>query len=483
MKMYKQAIQPSRLMESVYQSPPRKRAADYPDFVSLAVDTLFPEISENIYCYGNDYSAIRESTYRTLLDVNMDMIKPDHRVHLLSSEHGFSILGGRPYVEMLGTIKDIIKERTGCENVYLGVGAYRGFRESEEMIDFFQLDKLFDEKIFEFGPYDEGVPIETDVGTLYGIKKAYKADWIIHSYYDDPREMYFHRFLGRSFKAFIMSYARLETRSAYHFSYKNRSSNFLPVAIYKSAFVQERYAFSCMMRTSPAGILTIDADNDLFNLDKRITKSQLENFGKIQQLFESIDECIAVIDGGRWGFYMHAAGVVFGVYMFSKCSGRDILDLNTPSALMMIDEVPYEERVNIASNMLSNGINPSLKAVVINQQWAGIPFLNLFAKPLFVVGQDQMDYLKLDRANPLFREFGNLNLIKTTRDFGTAMKKAYKTARTDKVLIFDGSFGHINLSPSLADELVEKAPIVRKRVEEELLPLWLSQRGIAPGNK
>jgi len=268
--------------------------------VSLAVGSLFPEISENIYCYGDDYSAIRQSTYQTLENIDMDMIKPDHRVHLLASEHGFSILGGRPYCEMLGAIRDVIRERTGCENIYLGVAGYRGFRESEEVIEAFQLDELFDGKLFEFGPYDKGVAIETEVGTLYGIKKAYDADWIVHSYYDDPREMYFHRFLGRSFKAFIMSYARLESRSAYHYSYKNRSCNFLPVAIYRSPFVQERYTFSCMMRMSPAGILTIDADNDLFALDRRITRGQLERFGKIQQLFESIDACIAVIDGGRW---------------------------------------------------------------------------------------------------------------------------------------------------------------------------------------
>ena len=476
--MYKQAMHPKPLMESVYQSPLRRRAASYPGFVSLAVESLFPEISESIYCYGDDYSAIRQSTYKTLESVNMDKIRSHHRVHLLSSEHGFSILGGWPYREMLGAIKDVIKERTGCENIYLGVGAYRGFRESEEMVKFFHLDTLFDGKIFEFGPYDKGVAIETEVGTLYGIKKAYDADWIVHSYYDDPREMYFHRFLGRSFKAFIMSYARLESRSVFHYSYKNRSSNFLPVAIYKSDFIQQRYAFSCMMRMSPAGVLTIDADNDLFNLDRRITKGQLERFGKMQQLFESINECIAVIDGGRWGYYMHAGGVVFGVYMFSNCSGRSMLDLNSPSPFKMIDEVPLEERTNLAGNMLHGGINPAIKAIVINQQWAGIPFLTLFTKPLFVVGKDQMDYLKLDRANPLFKDFGNIGLIKVAPDFEGAIKKAYKKARTDKVLIFDGSFGHINLSPSLADELVAKAPKVKKKVEEDLLPLWLSQRGL-----
>lgn len=476
--MYEQAIQPRLLMESVYQSPPRRRAAAHPGFVSLAVGSLFPEIAENIYCYGEDYSAIRRSTLQTLENIDMDMIKPHHRVHLLASEHGFSILGGEPYREMLAAIREVIEERTGCENVYLGVAAYRGFRETEEVIAAFGLDELFEGKLFDFGPYDEGVAIETEVGTLYGVKKAYDADWIVHSYYDDPREMYFHRFLGRSFKAFIMSYARLESRSAYHYSYKNRSCNFLPVAIFRSPFVQERYAFSCIMRMSPAGILTIDADNDLFALDRRITRGQLERYGKIQQLFEAIDECIAVIDGGRWGYYVHAGGVTFGVYMFSNCSGRSILDLDSASALMMIDEVPLEQRANLATGMLSEGINPALKAVVINQQWAGIPFLNLFSKPIYIVGKDQLEYLKLDRANPLFKDLGNLGLIKAAPDFEAAMKKVYRTARTDKVLIFDGSFGHFNLSPSLADEMVEKAPAVSMKVEDELLPVWLSQRGL-----
>ncbi len=466
-------------MESVYQSPPRRRAAAHPGFVSLAVSSLFPEMAEVIYCYGEDYSAVRRAALEALENVDMGMIRPGHRVHLLASEHGFSILGGMPYREMLGAIREVIREKTGCEDIYLGVASYRGFRETEEVIGAFRLGELFEGKLFDFGPYDEGVAIETEVGTLYGIKKAYEADWIVHSYYDDPREMYFHRFLGRSFKAFIMSYARLESRSAYHYSYKNRSCNFLPVAVYRSPFVRERYAFSCIMRMSPAGILAIDADNDLFALDRRITAGQLERFGKMQQLYESIDECIAVIDGGRWGYYVHAGGVTFGVFMFSNCSGRSILDLDIPSALMMIDEVPYEKRADLAGGMLSQGINPALKAVVINQQWGGIPFLNLFSKPIYIVGRDQMDYLSLDRANPMFKDMGNIGLIRALPDFEAAMKKARRTARTDKVLIFEGSFGHINLSPSLADELVAKAPGVQRKVEEDLLPKWLSQRGLA----
>ena len=75
--MYEQAIQPRPLMGSVYQSPPRKRAAAYPGFVSLAVSSLFPEMSETIYCYGEDYSAIRRSTFRATWC-------PPHRFHSLA---------------------------------------------------------------------------------------------------------------------------------------------------------------------------------------------------------------------------------------------------------------------------------------------------------------------------------------------------------------------------------------------------------------
>jgi len=476
--MYQPAVVPLPFMESVYQPPLRKRAAEHPGFVSLPVRDLFPEFPEAIYCYGEDFSAIRQHTLRALEKVDMGMIEPGHRVHLLASEHGFSIFGGWPYREMLGAIRDAIRERTGCRDVRLGVAAYRGFRESREVIEAFRLEELFEGKVFGFGPYDDGVAIETEVGTLFGVKKAYDADRFVHSYYDDPREMYFHRFLARSFKAFAMSYARLETRSAYHYSFKNRSSNFLPVAIFKSPFVQERYAFSCIMRTSPTGIMAIDADNDLFALDRRVTRGHLERFGKMQKLLESIEACVAIIDGGRWGYYVHAGGVTFGVLMFSNCEGHDIMDLDSPSALMMIDEVPYEEREDLATRMLRTGINPALKAVVLNQQWAGIPFLNLFSKPIFVVGRDQMEYLRLDRANPLFKAMGDLGVIRVADDFQAAMRKARRAARTDKALIFDGSFGHLNLSPSLADELVQKAPGVRKRVEEELLPRWLRQRNL-----
>ncbi len=56
------------------------------------------------------------------------------------------------------------------------------------------------------------------------------------------------------------------------------------------------------------------------------------------------------------------------------------------------------------------------------------------------------------------------------------MEFAYKIAKTHNVLVFDGVFGGLNVSKSLAKFLFEKAPEVSKRVEEELLPKWLKQR-------
>jgi hypothetical protein len=60
------------------------------------------------------------------------------------------------------------------------------------------------------------------------------------------------------------------------------------------------------------------------------------------------------------------------------------------------------------------------------------------------------------------------------------MDIAYDIGKTDKVIIFDGNFGLINCSPSMARFLTEKAPEVSRKVDEELLPMWLKQRGINP---
>lgn len=461
--MHNATIKPPPLMESVYGPKPKTRAMRLPNMVSVAVSDLFPDITNPIYAYNDDLSIIYTATEKTLSSIDMSMIKPEDTVKVLSSEHGFSIIGGEPYVRMLEAIKDGIRARTGCKNIRLMVGAYKGFREADEVIDFYDLKPRFDGNVRGYGPYDKDIPIKTEIGTLYGIKKLFNGDWFIHSYYDDPREMYFHRMIDRAYKSFVMSYARLETRSVYHMNFGNRSSNFLARAIFNSPQIQEKYAFSCMMRTSPKGILTIDADRDLNALNNRITESHLKSFGKVMRLFNEIDECIAVLDGGRWGYYIHAGGVIFGVLMSVEI---DPFDLSNPKGLPGFKKNPKGE-------LKAAPINPAIKAIVMNQAWPGINYNGLENTPIFIAGEDHAALWKADHCNPLIA-----NTAEVVSDLETAMERAFEASQTDKVIIFDGNFGHINCSPSMAALLKEKAPAVSKEVDEKLLPMWIEQRGL-----
>ena len=461
--MYNPAVNPPELMESVYGPKARERAVNVMDMVSVSVGELFPDITDRIYNHGDDLSLIEKSADEALASVDMTMIKPEHTVKILSSEHGYSIMGGEVYVRMLQAIKDNIKARTGCEDVRLMVGAYKGFRESDEFIAHYDLKRRFDGKVYGYGPFDKDVPIETEIGTVYGIKKLFDGEWFVHAYYDDPREIYYNRQIQRAFKPFGMSYARFETRSIYHMNFGNRSSNFLPMAIFDSPFIQQRYAFSCVLRHSPAGILCVDADRDLTAIDKRITVSHLKKYGKMMRLFNAIDECIAVVDGGRWGFYIHAGGVIFGTFMHAH---DDLFDLTNPKVLGGFKKNEKGELVPML-------INEAIKVIVLNQAWPGINYLGLDHTPIIIAGEDHAALWKADHCNPLIAE-----VAQTAPDLQKAVDMAYDIHKTDKIIIFDGNFGHINCSPSMARLLMGKAPEVSRNVDEVLLPMWLEQRGI-----
>ena len=457
--MIRPAIQPPQIMESKYGPKLRKRVASLPGMVSLGTRELFPEIAPAIYLHNDgELSVIRKATEDALARVNMDMIRPGHTVNILCSEHGFSILGGEPYVEMLKTIKDVVQQRTGSE-IRLRMAIYRGFQEANEIRDQFKLDDYFGE-VVGAGPWDKGIAIETEIGTLYCIAKLFDASWFIHAYYDDPREIYFHRLINRAYKAFTMNYARVETRSAFHSTFMSRGASIIPRAIFDSPFIQERHAFSCFLRSSPAGITSIDADNDLCQIDRRITVSHLKTFGKMVRLLAELDAFIAVWDGGRWGYYLHSGGVCFGVVMNAA---TDAFDLTQPVAL------------SGSSKYIMKPIS-AIKALVINQAWPGIAITDLpeFA-PTIVVGKDQGDLWLLDSANPGFMDYAVMaETLETAIDF------AMKVAKTDKILVFDGSFGYLTTSPSLAEDMLKRASEVSRRVEEEYLPKWLRQRGIDP---
>jgi hypothetical protein len=259
-----------------------------------------------------------------------------------------------------------------------------------------------------------------------------------------------------------MAYARLETRGLYH-SFPTRSGNFLPKIIFDSPFVQRRYAFTCLLRSSPAGITGIDADRDIYAIDKRITVDHLRDYGRMQELFAEIDECIAVVDGGRWMYYIPTAGMCFCELLYA---GRDHFDLSNPLTAAGFD---------LRDPDMTAVLNRAVKALVVNQAWRGVPFAGVsMVVPTILVGQDLADLFARDAANP-----GLMDLVVTAETLDAAMLFATRLAQTDKIIVYDGSFGHINLSPSLGEFLIQNAPEAARKVDERV-PTWLMQRGIDP---
>lgn len=61
-----------------------------------------------------------------------------------------------------------------------------------------------------------------------------------------------------------------------------------------------------------------------------------------------------------------------------------------------------------------------------------------------------------------------------------AVAFARKFADTDNILIFDGAVGGFNVSQPLAESMQRMAPQVSRQVDQELMAMWLKQRGIEP---
>jgi hypothetical protein len=438
---------------------------------SVLLKELFPDLPEVIYPGEGGVAAVRKATEEALQKIDMSKIKPEHSVNILASHHGFTLLGGEPYAEMLKTIKDVIEARTGCKDIRLRAGVGLRFRETEEYIKRYGLDKHFDGKAIGVAPIDQGIPIETEIGTLYGIRKIYDADWIVHAHNSDVREVHFHRQVDRAVKPFGMSYARIETRSTYHQNLGPRAANFTARAIFDSPFVQKKFAFASFLTVAPNGIIGVDADSDLYALNDRVTQIGCRYYGKMMTLFGEIDECIAALDFPCPVVYVFSAGVIYANFAGAN---TDLYDLDMPlPAYTWYTEAFYGK----AGRPLLEDIppvNPAIKMCVHNYAWTGYPSA-FFSEhiPTVVVGQEQADLFNRDPQNLTYMK--HAVVAETTE---AAMEFAYKTTGTRKVIIFDGAMGGINVSEPMAELLLKKAPAVSERVENELLPKWLRQRGV-----
>jgi hypothetical protein len=193
-----------------------------------------------------------------------------------------------------------------------------------------------------------------------------------------------------------------------------------------------------------------------------------KSYGKIRELFAEIRDCIAVLDATGEPRYMIGGGMTFGNLTEAELDLFD-LDVLPVSLGFGLYERP-------AGAPKAKSVNPAIRALVVNHMWLGVPQLELATHiPTIAVGEDMA---RLLRDDPMNRDFSRYTVTAETLE--TAMAFARKIARSDNVIVFDGSFGTLTLSPSLAEHLVARAPEVSRRVDEELMPKWLRQRGLDP---
>ena len=467
-------IQPIPPKQSQYGIDPsfvKMRAAELPGITSVLLKDLFPDLPDIIFPGENGLTKVREAAVSALSAVDMSMIKPEHSVNILASHHGFTLMGGEPYAELLKAIKDMIEKRTGCRDIRLRAGVGMRFRETEEYIRRYGLDTYFNGKAIGIAPVDQGIAIETEIGTLYGLRKAYDADWIVHSHHSDVREVHFHRQVDKAVKPFGMSYARIETRSTYHQNLGPRAANFVARALFDSDFVQKKFAFAAFLNVAPNGIVGVDVDNDLYVLNDKVTLTGCRYYGKIMTLFGEIDECIAVLDFPCPVPYVFAAGVIYANFAGAN---MDLYDLDIPlMPYTWYTEAFYGKNGKPLLKDIPS-MNPAIKMCIHNYSWTGYPSA-FFSEHIntVVVGREQADLFDMDPLNINYMDYATV--IKSTQ---AAMDFAYKATGTRKVIIFDGAMSGINVSKPLAELLLNKAPEVSGRVESELLPKWLRQRGV-----
>ena len=467
-------LKPADAVHSQYTIKPdllKMRAVEIPGMTSVSFREVLPSIPPPIFPGEQGVEAVARATREALSRVDLSKIKKGDSVNILASHHGFTLLGGAPYAEMLKITRDIIAEGTGTEEIRLRAGVGLRFRETEEYIKRFHLDEYFRGKAKGMAPIDEGIPIETEFGTLFGLKRAYDAKWIVHAHNSDLRELHNHRQINRLLKPFAMSYARIETRSTYHQNFGPRSSNIIPRAIFNSDFVQSKFVFSVILTTSPNGIMGVDADNDLLAQNDRITIDCLRWYGKLLTLLKKIDRCNVVLDGPYPIGYMKAGGIVFDNFMGLSVDEFDLDHAMPPFS--RYSEMYFDPK---GKPLLQDipPLNQAVKWIVNNYCYIGYPSA-FFAQhvPMVVVGQPLVELIKSCPQNPGFMGYSVMaDNLKNAVDFVS------RASGTSDIIVFDGAVGGFNLTAPLADLLRSKASTVEEEVERDLLPKWCEQRGL-----
>jgi hypothetical protein len=446
----------------------KMRMAEYPDMVALPVRSLFPWMPAPIWARNEalgptSTDGVRDRARAAVAAMDWSRIRPQSRVNILANPHGF-FTAGEAYAVMLEEVQRHVRDQLKCKT-RLCVAESMGHIENIDYAKIYDLPARFDryEEVPQSGP---AVEVDTRIGKFWMMHRLFNADHFVHTHVTEPRESYIHRMLDRLYKPFGMSYARLETRSAYHFGFGPRSGQLLSRLVFESEFIQQRYGGTVVLDCSPEGALDVIAEKDLREADRITSARVLRNFGTLIRLLSEIDECIVVFDGHYSLPYAYSGGLTFSCL---ECADSDFFDLDNLN--LFSRAIPADQ---VKPGMLMGQSN-AIKSVVINYQAGGLPMTMLHRPhPPYIVGEDVYKWLINDPCNTYMAEFA-----RPVPDLMTAMQLARAEGGTDKIIAFDNTPGAFRVSKPLADLLIARAPAVDADVLNNRLPKWLAQRNLA----
>lgn len=442
-----------------------ERAADLPELICLPTRELMPNMPKPIWstdpAFGNtDVNVIRQQTIQRMQSLDWSDIETGKAVHILANPHGFALCG-EAYVVMLETIADYLQQQRNAR-IKLRIAESMGHVDNPDWVSIFNLKSRFRdvEECPQCGP---GTRIDTRLGDMYLIKKLFNAPYFIHTHVTEMREGYLHRMIDRLHKPFGMSYARLETRSAWHFGYGPRTGQMVGRAIFDSDFIQQRHRGSIVLNTNPEGILGVEADKNLDRLNQRLTRDILWNYGSLMRLLGAVKACIPLFDHHGCSFYTYGGGINFSNLLYAD---TDFLDLdNFALNFGTLDKNSFDPGFAMSNKKV-------IKSIVINYMAGGVPSHFMFKHwTLHFANESCLRWLLNEPSNCYLEQLSELH-----SDLRTAVDAARNQGNCEELFAFDGTPGAFRLTKGIADELRNAAPDVIRNVEKHYLPKWLSQR-------
>ena len=466
------SLRPPAFHETWHKHKPaevvQQRAADLPGMTALPVRALMPDLPHNIWSSDpllgpTSLDDVRRQTKARAEAMDWSKIEAGRTVNLLANPHGFQLCG-EAYVTMLEVLADHVRQTRGAR-VRVRIAESMGHIENPDWMKIYRLkERLGDvEECPQIGP---GTKVDTKLGDMYVTKKLFDAPYFIHTHVTEMREGYLHRMLDRLMKPFGMAYARLETRSAYHFGYGPRTGQIVSRCVFESDYIQDRYVGTMVLDTTSEGVVSVEADNDLKALDRRLAAGVMRNYGMAIKILSEIKDCVVVFDDHGCGVYCYAGGIAFDNML---CADVDFMDLDNLSLLAA-------ERHDDSEYGLTMGKNKAIKAIVINYMAGGVPQPFLWDNyPIHVVGETVNKWMLSDPSNWHFERAQ----ARVWPSLDQAIETACREGNTRNVIVFDRTPGAFRVTRELGEYLLARAPEVRRQVEDVYLPKWLRQRGLA----